>query len=282
MTDNKYIGVDLGAWYGNKTRTAILEKSGEILKLVSVEKEKTYSTKPPKERDKALVNCLLQKANNNAIIAIDAPFNIPSALKGKENTEEYYDINEYLTEKKSKSRDIRNQYLFDNSARFVMEKTGKKALAPAATFVGSLTTRMTSIIDNYKELKICKTPYLNKNGISVIEVYPTATLSKLTDTIPKYKGNKDNWSKNKGIMFALICPYISNLNTFKEFEEKIKCDDDYDAIVCALTAYFIDKNGFETPKENDIDKFTNSFIFIPEIKNASDELVRKCDHFKKL
>jgi hypothetical protein len=50
-------------------------------------------------------------------------------------------------------------------------------------------------------------------------------------------------------------------------KDDIKSDDDYDAIICALTAYFvdIDTKGFLKPDSKDINKFTNSFIYMPKI-----------------
>ena len=280
METKKYIGVDLGAWYGNKTRIAVLEeKNNEELILIKLEKEPTKQSQPPKERDKSLVNCLLKESENNSIIAIDAPFNIPYYLCNKENENDIY-----LPQALANQRELKNPVLYDNSARFVFERTGQKVLAPAGDKIGKMTARMIKIIDefnsrNNKNIKIIKTPELEikNNEISVIEVYPTATLykiikSKNKNLWEKYLENSnnnklksyknDNWNEqNKNRMLDLLSSCkISNIDDFKK---KIEKDDDYDAIICALTAYLIDKHGFETPGEKE--KFSNSFIFIPAI-----------------
>jgi len=188
----------------------------------------------------------------------------------------------------------------------VYEKTCQRALAPTATLVGALTSRMVHIVDKYsKELGICSTPYLemDKLKISTIEVFPTATLFqiiksrgkenkfKTNDYLEPYNNNEKDSGKftkiksykkdkkdspghftyinneekidNKKRMLELIKPYLANET--KELEEKIQTDDDYDAIICALTAYLVDKNCYEKPENKDFDKFTNSFIYIPKL-----------------
>ncbi len=280
MSENgsrRYIGVDLGAWYNNKTRIAVLEedkrdKSKLVLVFLDAEPLKT---KEPEERNKRLIERIEQEANGNALIAIDAPFAIPSPFS--KNKEDYYSV--------ECTPAMKNQYLFDNSARFVYKKTKQQAqvLAPTATLVGALTSRMVHMVDNYFDiLGICKMPNLDKikreRKVSTIEVFPRATLVKIIkkkyseiEKIPQYKNRKKKgeYFKNKegkDNMLDLIEPYITNLNE-NDWKDKIETDDDYDAIICALTAYWVDqKNGYEKPEDKDIDKFTNSFIYIPRIK----------------
>ncbi len=283
----KYIGVDLGAWSSTKTRIAVLECNGKNLKLLSIKREPTYSTEDPSIRNEKLKKYLLEASEkDNTIIAIDAPFAIPSLLGCSKNIERYY-LDKQDADKKFA---IQNQYLFDNSARFVYKTTKQMVLAPTATLVGALTSRMAHIIDNYfNTLGICKVPNIKKREerVLTIEVFPTATLYKMikfreleTDYLEPYTKKEqaqdpskftkiksyknDNWnSESKKQMLELIRPCIANLD---EREEQIKTDDDYDAIICALTAYFVDKNDYEKPDKKDIDKFTNSFIYIPKIK----------------
>lgn len=318
MSDNgsrKYIGVDLGAWYnkGNKTSIVIgVEENGklkieEIVKeygeggtdiLVADKKEVLSANKWNKslsynEKNKYLVDFITREPNKDALIAIDAPFAIPSPLN--KNIEDYFSANHNPA--------MENQYLFDNSARFVYKVTKQIVLAPAATLVGALTSRMAHIINNYSDiLEICVTPHLNRKPdeekIPAIEVFPTATLYQMTRAlsavdqekylqpytnnekdiseftkIRSYKGDHWNGKKNKkgeivvesrkGEMLELIKPFVKISNKWKS---KIKTDDDYDAIICALTAYWVDKeDGYEKPKDQkDLDKFTNSFIYIPK------------------
>jgi predicted RNase H-like nuclease len=305
MSDKKYIGVDLGAWSGTKTRIAVLEYNEGNLKLMTLEKEPTFSTEKPEIRNKKLKDCILGASSAaNIIIAIDAPFAVPSLLGCFKGIEECYPYEN----PKDKKLSIQNQYLYDNSARFVYERTCQRVLAPTATLVGALTSRMVHIVDNYSDkLGICKTPHLEpvqseKNKISTIEVFPTATLYQIIRTLSEvdqkkylqpyteeerkskdvskftkiisYKGNHWKGKKNKEgkrleksqkySMLMLIKPYL--LNSIDDLKLKIQTDDDYDAIICALTAYFVDKNGYEKPDKNNLDKFTNSFIYIPKIK----------------
>ncbi len=277
MSVRKYIGVDLGAWYNNKTRIAVLEENQENvskLVLVFLGSEPLNKTKEPEERNQKLIEWLQTEANGNALISIDAPFAVPSPLGN--NTEDYYSI--------ECTPAMKNQYLYDNSARFVYKTTNKQVqvLAPTATLVGALTSRMIHIIDHYsKELKIYKRPNFvpKEKKISIVEVFPRATLIKIIEKehskiekIPQYKNkkNKKEYFKNKEgrgkeNMLALIRQYIENIDDFDE-KYGIKTDDDYDAIICALTAYWVDqKGGYEVPKNN-CKKFTNSFIYIPIIK----------------
>ncbi len=292
----RYVGVDLGAWSGTKTRIAILEYETQSLKLIKIEKETSFSTEEPEARNEKLVEYLLKASDAaDTVIAIDAPFAIPSLLGCFKSIEKYYPYEK----NKDKKLAIQNQYLYDNSARFVYEKTDQRVLAPTATLVGALTSRMVHIVDNYfEELRICKTPSL-QNGklkISTIEVFPTATLYQLIKTLSaveqeqylqhyttkereskniakftkiisykKTKSKPAHFDDNKGRMLELIKPYL--VNSIDDLGKKIETDDDYDAIICALTAYWVDKevdkkNGYEEPKDKNI--FTNSFIYIPK------------------
>ncbi len=206
--------------------------------------------------DSDLSHYKVTQANNNALIAIDAPFAIPSMLKNKSEHEEIYELSqEYITQKQ-----LQNPYIFDNSARFIYNKTQLKVLEPCASWIGSLTARMIQIIDSEyrkQELKFLKTPIkISSEEILAIEVYPKATLKKILDKdVPSYKSN--NWKAKKNDMLELLGNY--KIQIPKDLE--IKTDDDYDAIICALTAYLVDKNGYEKPNEEDYQKFTNSFIY---------------------
>ena len=309
MSNRKYIGVDLGAWSSTKTRIVVLELNGENLRLVTIEREPTYSTEDPSIRNEELKDYLLDPSGeDNTVIAIDAPFAVPSLLGCVKSIEQYYPY-EKNKEQESRTQNeqdrdkkiaIQNQYLYDNSARFVYERTCQRVLAPTATLVGALTSRMVHIIDNYSDkLGICKTPHLHakENKISTIEVFPTATLYQIVKAreneekfnkdhyledysteevksgkftkIKSYKKDKKdspghfNNDNNRERMLDLIEPFIEISNKLKE---EIKTDDDYDAIICALTAYWADKeNGYLKPdKKENLDKFTNSFIYIPK------------------
>ena len=293
----KYIGVDLGAWYSKKSKTSIvvLEDTGtelKINKIISKESEIncTYESNTEKLADykiknKRLIDCLLnEKGSNQTVIGIDAPFAIPAKLSN--STEEYYN----LTHRSDTLKQHQNPYLFDNSARFVLNETKQTVLAPCATLVGSLTARMKHIVDEYNDTLniICKPIDLEEHGISTIEVFPTATLYQLIKNksqsleytyLERYTKNEeeddftklisyknDNWNDdNKDRMIALIESYICNLS---DKIDEIKSDDDYDALICALTAYLVSQeDGYLKPSNEDLDKFTNSFIYIPSDKN---------------
>ncbi len=218
------------------------------------------------KKDDYLINYILQEANSNALIAIDAPFSIPAKLKGIEEKHyipKFKDDKDDEFDKYKQRKQLQNPYLFDNSARFVYEKTKLQVLAPCATLIGSLAARMAHILDEH-ELNICKTPKLNKKkSLSTVEVYPAATLAVLSSkTISGYKDDKWNEDTKKE-MLKVIEKFVK---IPEEVNKQILTDDDYDAIICALTAYLVDKEkGYERP-ENDLEKFTNSFIYIPKIK----------------
>jgi len=263
----KYIGVDLGAWYGKKTRIATLEeKEDGKLYLISIDSEPMKAIDEPYERNKHLVECLKRKANNNAIIGIDAPFAIPyhlyNSTKGDMIETLYCPENGRLLKNQ---KELLNQMIYDNSARFVYQHTGEKVLAPAGDKIGKMTARMIHMVNKYKnDLNIIKTPHLDiqSKKLSTIEVYPRATLHQLLKgDIPEYK-NK-NFKNHKKDMLEILRYQLENLEKLKN---KIITDDDYDAIICALTAYLVSHKdyGYEKPDEENLHKFTNSFIYIPK------------------
>lgn len=303
----KYIGVDLGAWYSKKNKTSIvvLEYTGKELKIDKItskeseisciEQSNNETLKDYEIKNKRLIDCLLkEKGSSKTVIGIDAPFAIPAKLSS--SNEEYYD----LTHRSDTLKQHQNPYLFDNSARFVLNTTKQTVLAPCATLVGSLTARMKHIVDEYNHtLNIIHKPIdLEEYGISTVEVFPTATLYQLIKNksqsleyayLERYTKNEeeddftklisyknDKWTKNKDRMIALIESYICNLS---DKLDEIKSDDDYDALICALTAYLVSQeDGYLKPNQDDYRKFTNSFIYIPSaksIKNYHDKSLQK-------
>ena len=291
----KYIGVDLGAWMSNKTRIAICKlDENENLILETIEKEKSKKSDNPLVRNQRLISDLVKYADKNAIIGIDAPFAIPyylyNPLETEDITEDIYNPKEII------KGELLNKLIFDNSARFVYEKTNQIALAPAGDKIGKMTARMVHIVGSDKkknELNIIRNTELKStHNIATIEVFPTTTIFKLAEVqnclVKYFKTRTEQYDKNKKLeiksykgdnfvdkkdkksqkerMLKLIEEHV--IITEKQKDELIKTDDDYDAIVCALSVYFIDKYGYEKPE--DLDKFTNSFIYIPKVKNAND------------
>ena len=248
MDDKRYIGVDLGGWYSNNTSIAISAVIDDRLTLISLIKEPKIDD--PIKKNNTLVQTLIKSSNKNAIIGIDAPFAIPAKLKG--NSENYYE----LDKKYSHLKQLKNPYLYDNSARFVYNKTNLQVLAPTSSYIGAITVRMVDITQRFgKDLAICKSPYLNDN-FATIEVYPKATLKIILNDIPKYKGK--NFNKDAILNRLKDFIYINN-----SLHQKINTDHDIDAIICAISTYLINKNGFIKPSRGDLDKFSNSFIFLP-------------------
>lgn len=256
----KYIGVDFGAWRSKKTSIAVIVENDDRLILEDVTSEPLgKSVDDYRERDKGLIDFLISLAGNNATLAIDAPFAIPSALK-ENKLEKFYEQTKKSTKKYVS---IQNQYLFDNSARFLLDEVDEIVLAPCATLVGAYTARMAHLFSMKEFLSlnpIVDPSYdIGTDLIKTIEVFPRATLKILgLEEIPQYKNN--NFSKKREEMIFLLQKYVILDET------KIKTDDDFDAVVCALTAYFVDRYGYAKPASTDMDKFTNSFIYIPKIE----------------
>lgn len=362
MSNRKYIGVDLGTWYNttNKTSIAVGYKKDDKLYIEGIYKEYTkqngdirtiYSNDKLanilNENNKQVLNnenwnnCLtidkknqyladflIEQANNNAMIGIDAPFGIPICLFDENKQEPVY-----IPENESKSNnskfpnELSNPYIFDNSSRFVYEKTQQIALAPAGDKIGKMTARMIHLSQyNGKELNITKSPAkLSKDNIHTFEVFPTATLylyikylgnnkkinvddyleessskeTKIEDFTKLISYKNENWNKStKELMEKKIKSFGKNkqnrvkklilnsstwakenkyrmlelLEKFIEFDKKvsIQSDDDYDAIICALTAYLIDKHGYIEPNNKNL--FQDSFIYMPDLpKSLQDE-----------
>ena len=275
----KYIGVDLAGWYGDKTRIAIGEKKEDKLVINRIYGEfgengengvnshikgkKSFNkTLTFEEKNDNLAKFLIQKAGGNALIAIDAPFAIPSVLNG--NREEDYD-NIFNNEKD-------NPYIYDNTDRIIYDKSDKKVnpLAPAGDKLGRVTARMVHLIKHYgKELHILKEASYDKSQeLATIEVYPKATLYKINEKfeilkeIPSYKSKKD-WKANKDKMWQLIEQWVEideSLKKRMENDNYEENDDDYDAVVCALSAFFVDEFGYVDDKK---ELCSNRFIYIP-------------------
>jgi len=112
----KYIGVDLGAWSGTKTRIAILEYNGGNLKLLKLEREPTTSTEKSEIRNEELKDYLLKvSGDDKTIIAIDAPFAVPSPLACCKNMEKYYPTGDSIDKKLA----MQNQYLYDKGGSYL-------------------------------------------------------------------------------------------------------------------------------------------------------------------
>lgn len=224
-----------------------------------------------------LVKFLKREAGNNALIGIDAPFGIPSCLCDKSKSEIAYAPK---TENINLPNELSNPYIFDNSSRFVYEHTKQVALAPAGDKIGKMTARMIHLCQNFEtSLNIKKAPIdLYKNNIMTFEVFPTASLylyikhKKLEKTyLDKYSKKEedlslytklrsyknDNWKGNRDRMLKLLKDDIII------DEHIIKTDDDYDAVICALTTYLVDKYGYIKPKDRKL--FQDSFIYLPKL-----------------
>lgn len=325
--DRKYIGVDLGAWYNKDNKTSIavgIEKDGKLL-IENIYKEytvqhdkikcihhdningklqlKEHIKEKLKEKNKVVLNAenwnkylkydekniylaefLTEEANENTLIGIDAPFGVPyylfNPLEDTKLQEEAYNPN-------GEQGELANQYIFDNSARFVHEHTKQKPLAPAGDKIGKMTARMVHLAGHFKDkLHIRKAPIEQhelRSGLHTFEVFPTATLycyiqSKLSTLDEKYLEAYSN-EENTCDKFTKIISYKNknwnrtNINRMLKLIEEdvdvdetlIKTDDDYDAVICALTTYLIakDKYGYIEPKDKSL--FKNSFIYMPNI-----------------
>jgi len=312
MSTRKYIGVDLGTWYNttNKTSIAVGYENNNKLHIEGIYKEYTkqksdirtiYSDDELanilKENNKQVLNndnwnnllsiekknqnlaeFLVEQANNNALIGIDAPFGIPMCLLDKNKQEPAYSPQPHP----DFPNELSNPYIFDNSSRFVYEKTNQMALPPAGDKIGRMTSRMIHLIhlsqEKDKELNITKCPTdLLEDNIHTFEVFPTATLylyikyknaydyleafSKEQDKPNEYTKIKsyknDNWNNNRKRMLELLKDEV-------EIDESIiESDDDYDAVICALTTYLIDKHGYIEPNNKNL--FRDSFIYMPNL-----------------
>lgn len=233
------------------------------------------------DKNSNLIRFLEREAENNALIGIDAPFGIPSCLCHKNKSQTIY-----IPENKDIKlpNELSNPYIFDNSSRFVYEHTNQIALAPAGDKIGKMTARMIHLYQNFETfINIKKAPSdLYKNNVMTFEVFPTATLylyikhKKLEKTyLDKYSKKEenpssytklrsyknDNWKGNRNRMLKLLKDDIII------DEHIIKTDDDYDAVICALTTYLVDKYGYIEPIDKKL--FQDSFIYLPNLKQGN-------------
>lgn len=261
--------------YSDKDLEKLLPKNKKILNAINWNGHIDIN-----QKNEYLVKFLKNQSNGNALIGIDAPFGIPSYLYAppvdRNFTENIYNP---LKEK----GELSNPFIFDNSSRFVKKHTEQIALAPAGDKIGKITARMIHLLNYYKdELNIVKTPMpIVKNGLMTFEVFPAATLylyikyKKLSSKyLERYSSTEnssdkhtklisyknDNWNdENKKRMCELIKDDIEfgcGIN--------IESDDDYDAVICALTTYLIDKHCYIKPDNAAL--FQDSFIYLPDIK----------------
>jgi predicted nuclease with RNAse H fold len=262
-----FVGVDLSSWYNTKTKIAVIEKEGELVYFSEIISEDSLHKGIKKgdfanesiisydEKNQKLIEQIL--SYNPNIVAIDAPFAIPAPLVG--SSEEYWEDSDAITS------ELKNPYIYDNSARFIYSMTKKKPLAPASDLIGKLTARMVQIQNNNPHLEFVKNTNLNRDKLQFIEVYPQAVLNKIKSYIPPYKKStkfKDEIFKvyNKELM-DILAELISE--EFVQTIPEINNDDEFDALICAVSAYLIYHNGYMTPSESQ--KFTNSFIFVPKV-----------------
>ena len=110
----RYIGVDLGAWYGNKTRIAVLKKMKNKIELVELINENSLPENSTSEswdkcniyrKNELLVEYITKEANNNALVGIDCPFAIPYYLRNelsKKDYGRYQNTKQYLPQKHQK------------------------------------------------------------------------------------------------------------------------------------------------------------------------------------
>jgi len=234
----KIIGIDLGGEYGKGT-TSICEceyKDKLLINRIFKEEElfKVYKSNNKNDNLKKYLESF-----ENALICIDAPFSIPAKLK--QISEPDYKVGK---------PQLDDPYIFDNSARFVYKITSLKVLAPAASWIGSLTARMIKLQD-IANINFIKTQTLTTKGLNAIEVYPAATLKILSQN----NLYKKDFSKKSEIINALK-NYFYNLDNFK-----IKDSHMLDSIICALSGYLVLKGYYKEEKN----VFKNSFIFLPKL-----------------
>jgi predicted RNase H-like nuclease len=262
-----FVGVDLSSWYNTKTKIAVIEQVGELLYLSEIISEESLHGGVSKSdfADESIINYdeknqkLIDKilSYNPNVVAIDAPFAIPAPLVGE--SEEYWEDSTQITS------ELKNPYIYDNSARYIYSMIKKKPLAPASDLIGKLTARMIQIQNTNPSLEFVKSANFSRDRLQFIEVYPQALLSQLSSHIPPYKKNtkfKDEIFKvyNRELM-DILAELLSD--EFVQTISDIKDDDEFDALLCAISGYLVYKNGFNTPKESE--KFTNSFIFVPNL-----------------
>lgn len=247
-----FAGVDLGGWYGEKTRICFLEQRGKHLAILSIESEAPLT----EDRNVKLVQRL---GLHEALVCVgfDAPFAVPAELAGKPES--------FCALTSQTQRELANPYLYDNSARFVYEKLGLKVMAPAGDSIGKLTARMIHLQHHFQEtFHWIRDPYLDRvqtlKPIS-LETYPKATLQQLLkDKVPSYKG--ENFNKHKARLIEALAPYF---DSSEEVDRYCQNDDDFDALLAALSAYLVMRVGYLKPPQEEIAKFTNSFIYIPDL-----------------
>lgn len=262
-----FVGVDLSSWYNTKTKIAVIEEAGELLYFSQIISEISLydgisetdfaneSVISYDEKNRVLFDKIL--SFNPQVIAIDAPFALPSKLIGKD--EKYWEDTKNITS------ELKNPYIYDNSARFIYAKTKQKPLAPASDLIGKLTARMLHLQNHYEDLNFVKNATFDKSKQQIIEVYPKATLELLAHHIPPYKKNtkfKDEiFQVYNNEMMSIIEKLLSY--EFVQTITKIQNDDEFDALICAISGYLIYKKGFLKPHNSEY--FTNSFVFLPNI-----------------
>jgi predicted RNase H-like nuclease len=262
-----FVGVDLSSWYNGKTYIAVIEQAGELLYFSEIVSEiSLHENITEKEfADESIIShvdknrVLMDKilSYNPNVIAIDAPFALPSALINQK--ESYWEDSENITS------ELSNPYIYDNSARFIYSLTKKKPLAPASDFIGKLTARMIEIQSSNHDLDFVKTATFDKTKQQIIEVYPSGVMQMLSTHIPPYKKK----TKFKDEIFKVYNNELMNIisellsEEFVQTIPEINNDDEFDALICAISGYLIYQNGFIKP--NEYKKFTNSFIFMPKI-----------------
>lgn len=230
-TEEKNIGLSIGVYSNNKIKV-IDVKLGEKKNLIS-----------------QIMEWINEKNNSKILIAIDSPLGWPENL-GKVLINHNAGI--YIDEE--------TDIIFSRGTDRCVKKYSKKPLDVGADKIARTAHKALAILN---ELRVkTKNPIelawnsKQLNDISVIEVYPAATLKQHGYKFNGYKGNKEKNLLNRKEILKSIKNDIEISN-----ELNIEQDDNtLDSVVCLIAAKdFIESNVF--PVENLVEAKKEGWIW---------------------
>jgi predicted RNase H-like nuclease len=172
------------------------------------------------------------------LLAIDAPLGWPKSLG-----------EELIHHSAGNSLNTESNRLFRRDTdKFIKEHVGKQSLDVGADRIARTAHAALKILSEVSEDINCEIPLawnaeLNSN-ISVIEVYPAATLKMCGYRSDGYK-KKENIEQRKEILKAISKDVTFNLDTSLMVED----DDVLDAAICVLSGFYFASNQCFEPED---------------------------------
>lgn len=260
----RYLGVDLGGGKGKKTAVAVLRANGDGSAVV--EKLAPRLGEKPLYDD-ALVRLLQSFSQETSVVALDAPLSLPACLRCQvpvcPGQDACVDPSVVVMRRlaqvpQSDHRDYRRgkpiltpytqratEVYLNRRRQLLAHETPNQGLGPLAARASHLTRALAST---------------HTLGVNLIEVHPKATVALLK--LPKpYKRHIRERETRVAILAALEGQLKFAPGVWRE--ECVQSDHSFDAVICAVTAFLWDRDGWQVPEDLADLPASDGWIWVP-------------------